>query len=101
MDELYYQEVSELTELLREEWDDLREILSAKGFDVSTTVLASFCEDDEGMEYGVFVTSEKRIYEYSRNTEQGDSLELTDITDDKAKILEYPQIPFALKMIDE
>ena len=54
MDELYKQEVLELTELLKndEEWEDLRNILIQKGFNLSKTVLVSFVEDDKGNEYG-------------------------------------------------
>ena len=35
-----------------EEWEDLREILTKKGFDLSQTALVSFIEDDEENEYG-------------------------------------------------
>lgn len=45
MDELYKQEVLELTELLKndEEWEDLRNILIQKGFNLSKTVLVFIC----------------------------------------------------------
>lgn len=105
MDELYKQEVLELTELLKndEEWEDLRNILTQKGFNLNNIVLASFVEDDKGNEYGVIVTKDIQISEYSRLTQNEknniDSFKLKDITNEKNKIDKYPQILVAIDMI--
>ena len=76
MNELYKQEVLELTELLR---------------------------DDEENEYGVIVTKDIKISKYSRSTQDGknnvNSFKLKDITNEKDEIDKYPQISVAIDMI--
>ena len=59
MEELYKQEILELTELLKEDegWEDLRNVLVLKGFDLTQILLVSFMENEEENEYGVIVTS--------------------------------------------
>lgn len=105
MNELYKQEVLELTELLRnnEEWGDLREILIEKGFNLSQIALVSFIEDDEENEYGVIVTKDIKTIEYSRSTQNGknnaDNFKIKDITNEKNEINKYPQIDAAIGMI--
>lgn len=105
MNELYKQEVLELTELLRgdEEWEDLREILTEKGFNLSQIALVSFMEDEEENEYGVIVTKDIRISKYSRSTENGkndiSSFRLEDISNEKDEMDKYPQISVAIDMI--
>lgn len=102
MDELYKQEVLELTELLREDedWEDLRGILKVKGFDLNQILLVSFMEDEEENEYGVIVTRDLNVSEYSRSTKEGNnnagSFKLNDITNELDK---YPQISVAINMI--
>ena len=104
---LYRQEVVELTDFVRNDdsWSDLRGILDKKGFNLSNTLLISFFEDDEEMEYGVVVTRNKKVFEYSRSTATGENnlehFKINEITFDKNKINEYPQIHVAFKMIDE
>ena len=105
MNELYKQEVLELTELLRndEDWQDLRNILTRNGFNISRIALVSFMEDDEENEYGVIVTKDIKISEYSRSTQNGknseDNFIIKDITNEKDKIDKYPQISVAIDMI--
>lgn len=105
MNELYKQEILELTELLRddEDWGDLKEILTNKGFNVSKIALVSFMEDDEENEYGVIVTKDIKISEYSRSTQNGKNniknFKIKDITNEKDEIDKYPQISVAIDMI--
>lgn len=105
MERLYKQEILELTSLLRndEEWEDLRNVLTKTGFNIKEIVLASFVEDDEENEYGVIITSDLKIMEYSRSTQNGKNnvnyFELNDITNKEHKIKEYPQISVAVNMI--
>ncbi len=104
---LYRQEIIELTDLVRNDdsWSDLRGILIEKGFVLSNTFLVSFFEDEEEMEYGVVVTRNKKIYEYSRSTATGENniehFKINEISSDKNKIREYPQILVAFKMFNE
>lgn len=105
MNELYKQEVLELTKLLRddEDWGDLRDILTEKGFNLSQIALVSLMEDDEENEYGVIVTKDIKISEYSRSTQNGnnniDNFKIKDITNEKDEIDKYPQISVAIDMI--
>ena len=103
MEELYKQEILELTELLKEDegWEDLRNVLVLKGFDLTQILLVSFMEDEEENEYGVIVTKELRVIEYSRSTKNGeeniDSFDSKDITNEMNK---YPQTLVAIDMIN-
>ena len=105
MNELYKQEVLELTELLwyYEDWGDLRDTLIEKGFNIRQITLVSFMEDGEENEYGVIVTKNIKISEYSRSTQNGknnvDNFRIKDITNEKDKIDKYPQILVAIDMI--
>ena len=96
---LYLQEIEELTELLRsdEGWSDLKAVLEQEGFDLAKTFLVSFMEDEEEVEYGVLVTSERKVYEYTWNE---DDFTLLEITKDQEKILDYPQIAIALTQLE-
>ena len=103
MDELYKQEILELTELLREdeEWEDLRNILVKNGFDLNQLLLVSFVEDEEENEFGVIVTKDLKAIEYSRST--SDDEENTDSFNSKEIISgmdKYPQISVAIDMIN-
>ena len=105
MNELYKQEVLELTELLMDdvEWEDLRDILTEKGFNLSQIALVLFMEDDEENEYGIIVTKDIKISKYSRSIQDGknnvNSFKLKDITNEKDEIDKYPQISIAIDMI--
>lgn len=101
MEELYKQEIIELTELLNtdEDWSDLKNILIKAGIDLSKTVLASFMEDDEENEYGVIVSKDLTIRRFSRKIDIG-NLELTNITKDENELSKYPQIAISIKMIE-
>jgi hypothetical protein len=99
-EDLLRQEIEELTDMLRndETWHNLRAILQEKGFDPETTLLVLFMEDDENHEFGVLVTSEGRVIEYQRDTTSDDaaSFQGIDITNDPARLEEYPQVAIAL-----
>ena len=105
MDELYRQEVLELTELLRhdEDWEDLRDVLAENGFNLAEILLVSFMEDDYENEYGVIVTKDIKISEYSRFTGNLDNnaqdFKVKDITNQVDEIANYPQVPIAIDMI--
>ena len=70
---LLRQEVKELTELFRRDpgWRDLRAAALAKGLPPDETLLAGFCEDEEGREYGAFVTRDGRVFEFVRSADPG------------------------------
>ena len=105
MNELYKQEILELTELLRsdEDWEDLRNILIENGANLEQIALVSFIEDEEENDYGVIVTKDIKIIKYLRTTQngknKGDNFKLKDITNEKEEINKYPQIYVAIDMI--
>lgn len=104
---LYRQEIEELTDFVRsdENWADLRNILSEKGFNLFDTLLVSFIEDEEEMEYGIIVKKDKKVFEYSRSTAEDKNnigyFKINEITSSKNIIDQYPQIEVAFKMVDE
>lgn len=107
-DEIYYREdIERLTNYIRNEkdWSDLSNILVEKGFNLIDILLIAFHEDEEEMEYGVIVTKEKKVFQYSRSTEKGknniDNFNISDITNDSEAKGDYPQIEIAYKMIDD
>jgi hypothetical protein len=88
---------------LAEHWADLRAILRRKGVKLNATLLVSLLEDGDGLEYGVLVTPERRVIDFSRRIRVhrlGPRL-LTwrDRTGDRAFRREFPQIAVALKMV--
>jgi hypothetical protein len=102
--DLLRQEVEELTDLVRTspEWKDLRSALSAKDLTPSDVLLATFYEDEEENEYGIFVTTERRIFEFSRSTRKGAKPRFTlwiERTGDSRTLREYPMIEEALALL--
>ncbi|MCT4509693.1 MAG: hypothetical protein N4A48_13225 [Tepidibacter sp.] len=103
---LFEQQIVELTSLLLndEEYNDIKNILINSGFCINKIVLVSFIEDEEENEYGVLVTNDKRVIEYTRSTkvEQSNKKYFTsvDITDNDETIILYPQVQIAFHMID-
>ncbi len=105
MEELYKQEIIELTELLNkdEDWEDLKNILIQAKIDLNMIVLVSFMEDDEENEYGVIVSKDLKISEYVRKTQEGknniENFKMVDITENEEELNKYPQIAIAIDMI--
>jgi len=98
LDELYKQEILELTELLKNnpEWEDLRNVLSKKGINIKCVALVSFIEDEEENEYGILVSKDIKVIQYLRTTKYGDNnFSIIDITNNKYEISKYPQIHIA------
>jgi hypothetical protein len=99
-------EVEELTAKLRDdpEWDDLRRVLRRRRIRPAEVLLASFMEDEDGIEFGVLVTSDRRVIDYRRRIavhRQGPRvLAWRDRTDDAGVITDFPQVAIALEMLD-
>lgn len=105
LDRLDRQEIEELTGLLRfdPDWADLRDVLSRQGLDPAHILLAAFCEDEYGHEYGVVVTPEAKVYEYARRTasrrSKGRILQWHDRTGNKETLQEWgTQVGMAVKL---
>ena len=65
---LLFQEVEELTQLLRndKDWDHIRRFVIEQGLDPKHVLLAGFCEDEEMGEYGCIITQGGTIFHYER-----------------------------------
>lgn len=104
---LFVEEIVELTNRIKydEKWTVLRNIILEKNFNLNDILLVSFFEDEEEMEYGVIITREKKVFQYSRSTEKDknniDNFNISDITNDSEAKGDYPQIEIAFKMIDD
>jgi hypothetical protein len=103
---LVRQEVEELTDLLRRsaEWRDLRQTLESRGIKPEDVLLATFYEDEEENEYGIFVNVDRRVFEYKRSTRRGAKpqfLQWRERTGDEEILREYPQIVEALALLSQ
>ncbi len=86
-------EIEELTDLLRNEWKDLNEVIS-KHFDLDQTLLCGYYEDENnGTEIGVLLIDRKKIvrFEFLNN-----NLKLTEVENAESIINEFPQVTIAL-----
>lgn len=102
--ELLRQEVEELTDLLRHDaqWLDLRSTLGSKQLDPERVLLATFYEDEDENEYGIFVTDDRRVFEFKRSTRPGAKPRFSqwvERTGDDGALREYPQIVEALSLL--
>ncbi len=85
----YRGQIEVRTALLRESRDPLyvryRELLSHRGIDPSTAVLAESFPDDFRLEFGIVVTADRRVYLFSleyrdKPIEEGTFMEWEDLT---------------------
>jgi hypothetical protein len=104
---LLRQEIKELTNLLRTEpdWESLRATLRSRDLQPTDVLLISFYEDENDGEYGAIVTvRDRKIFEYQRST-AGDAQCAFSLWRELAAsghtVVQYPQIPEALRMLDE
>ena len=88
----YKEEIQELTELLNTEWEDLKEMLSEE-INLEGALLCGYMEDEDEGEYGVVLTKDKQIYNFSI---QDGELQVTKIDDVRDIEEDYPQILVAL-----
>jgi len=97
----FIEEIDELTELLRNEtsYVNVREMLKHKGFDNKEVILVSLLESEECNEYGVFISKEKKVYQWIANTNNSkyDLLSFEEKTEDERFHNDCPQIKAGLK----
>ena len=90
----YKEEIQELTELLNTEWTDLKEMLSNE-LNLDNALLCSYFEDDDEGEYGVILTKDKQIYQFSIQEEVLEVIKVEHVQNIEE---EYPQVIVALKL---
>lgn len=99
---LLKQEVTELTDLLRDEeaLHELRTAIAGKGLRVEDLLLAGFLEDEEEREWGALVNRDARVFLYERSTadDARGFTEFQEVTDIAEAIELYPAIRVALEM---
>jgi len=88
MKNLYKEEVKELTNLLRNEWSDIQEILIKQNLFVNNTYLLGFYESEEGIEYGLFYTEKSELLRFEKSEEK---LEVNIVSELSIKS-EFPQV---------
>ena len=96
--ELYREEVLELTNLVNNQWLQLKEVIESKGIRLSESFLVSYMEDEEGGEYGILVVSNSEIFNF--HLAEGEIVTFENVAGDKEVEREYPQIAVALDLID-
>lgn len=87
----HLQEIEELTDLMRNEWLDVRLCIELLGYDPAETLLVAFAESENEMEYSIIVTRDWRIFECSRSTN-----EIAEIKFSKAEELPNSEETFKL-----
>ena len=62
------EEVEELTAKLRDdpEWEDLRRVLLRRRIRPAEVLMASLCEDGDGIEFGAPATGNRKVIDYRR-----------------------------------
>ena len=104
---LLREEIKELTGLLRTEpdWESLRATLGSRDLKPADVLLVSFYEDETDGEYGVIVTVRgRKIFEYQRSTAAGAQPAFSlwrELAPSGQTVVDYPQVPEALRMLDE
>lgn len=84
---LYKEEVKELTALLKNEWLDLKDLLSLKGIDVDSCYLLGYFETDNGEEIGLLYTKDElKKFEVNKK-----GINIENVTKEQIKN-DFPQI---------
>ena len=66
--------INKLIQLFRESqdsyWTCLRKLVDSKGLDVNSVVLVESCEQGDDSEFGVFVTKDRRVFQFAALSEK-------------------------------
>ena len=105
--DLLEQEVRELTEFIRHDpdWEGRRHFFRLRGLAPEEFVMGGFCEDEIGNEYGVIVTREHKVFEYSRSIDlpkrRGKLKSWTEVSDvDAATKENWAALSVAAQLVD-
>ena len=70
IESLYKEEVKELTEFLRNDWDDMRDLLEQHGINVANAFLFGYVEEeDDGTEIGVIYTQDIGFQQFKKKSQ--------------------------------
>jgi hypothetical protein len=80
--ELYKEEVKELTELMRTEWQEIQEIVKNQHLYISKTFLLGFIESEDDTEIGLLCTEQKNLLRFEKRS---NSLNVEIVTKENIK----------------
>lgn len=84
---LYKQEVKELTELLRNEWEDLKFAIEQEGIDTSACILLGYFETEDEVETGLLWSNDGlKRFEFAEGTLNVEDVSKEDVEED------FPQV---------
>jgi hypothetical protein len=87
-------------------WARMRRLLEERGVSPGTSVLATSFPDDTNFEFGVVVTSNRRVYQFGldylhKPVEQGVFREWVDLTDRHASSPYHDDVAAAFAVLEE
>lgn len=59
------EEILELTYLLKNEWNRIKNLIEQKNIDVSNCLLVTYMEDENCVEFGILITKEKEVLKFT------------------------------------
>lgn len=84
---LYKQEVKELTELLRNEWEDLKFAIEQEGIDTSACILLGYFETEDEVETGLLWSNDGlKRFEFAEGALNVEDVSKEDVEED------FPQV---------
>jgi hypothetical protein len=92
----YKLEIEELTELLNNEWLDLKNLIISNNINLERTLLVGYYEDEEGIEYGLLYNKKENFiikFEVLDN-----NISLTKIDNVNEISDEFPQLLVAIEL---
>ena len=87
-------------------WQRTRELLDERGVSPATSILATSFPDDSSFEFGVIVTSDRRVYQFGldylrKPVEQGVFTEWVDLTERHSSSPYSDDVAEALDLLSE
>ena len=92
---LYKEEILELTDLLNNEWVDLKQMIIDKGINLKNALLVGYYEDQKGKEHGLILTDEKKMFLFEANENQ---IKVQQIENIEKAAVKFPQILVAIDL---
>lgn len=101
----YKEEIIGINRMIQEDekCQGVRDFFVEHDFKLNEIVVVAFFDDEEEMEYGVFVRKDLRVFSYARSTAEDmkgfEVVDINDITEDEAELDDFPWVYVAMEMI--